>query len=97
MTMIEHLTRADFADLAPGSLQIEAGGHRFAVEVLEAKSLASPSPRAEPFTVLLEGPAQPVLPQGTYGLLHPRHGRLELFLVPVGRTSAAVHYELVFN
>ena len=50
----------------------------------------------EPFAVLFNGPAEPVLAQATRRLAHPRLGELEIFLVPVGRDEAGCAYEAVF-
>jgi hypothetical protein len=47
--------------------------------------------------VVLAGPPSPVLQQGIHVLLHPAHGRLELFMVPIGRDAAHVRYEIIFN
>lgn len=95
--MIENLTREDFARLAPASLGIECQGQRLALDVVETRELPPGSPRANPFSVVVAGPASPLLPQGTYALLHPVHGRLDLFLVPIGRDATSTRYEIVFN
>ena len=52
-----------------------------------------------PFSLVFEGPAQPLLPQATYGLVHPALGPepLDMFLVPVARSPAGIRYEAVFN
>ena len=95
--MIELLTRQDFESLLPGSLGIEHQGQRLEMQVVEARSLVPTSTRQNPFALVLAGPASPVLPQGIYDLLHPHHGRLELFMVPISRNAQHTHYELIFN
>jgi hypothetical protein len=95
--MIEKLTRRDFEGLPVGALCIEHEGQRIPVSVDAARDLAPGSPRANSFALELLGPAVPVIPQGVHGLLHPTHGRLDLFVVPIGRTSEATRYELIFN
>ena len=95
--MIEKLTRQDFAELPPASLGIEHQGRRLDLEVLETRELPPISPRPSPFAVVLAGPASPALAQGIHPLLHPVHGRLELFMVPIGRDAAATRYEIIFN
>jgi len=95
--MIDQLTREDFAQLPPASLGIEYQGHRLALDVVETRELPAGSPRASPFAVVVAGPPSPVLPQGTYALLHPAHGRLDLFLVPIGRDTVGTRYEIIFN
>ena len=95
--MIEKLTRQDFTGLAPASLAIEHHGQRLEMEVMELRDLPPISPRDAPFAVVLAGPPAPVLPQGIHVLLHPTHGRLALFMVPIGRDAAHVRYEIIFN
>lgn len=95
--MIEFLTRQDFETLSPGSLGLEHKGQRLEVQVVETRALPPISPRQNPFALVLAGPAAPALPQGIYGLLHPQHGRLELFMVPIGRDASHTRYEFIFN
>lgn len=52
---------------------------------------------AEAFSVLIEGPADPQLEQGTWTLQHDT-GLLELFLVPIGPLEGIVMgYESIVN
>ncbi len=95
--MIDQLTRHDFADLAPGELAIEIEGERIALTVVDTRDLPAPSPRSAPFAIELEGPAEPLLPQAIYPLMHPLHGRLDLFVVPIARGAQHVRYEVIFN
>jgi hypothetical protein len=53
--------------------------------------------RAAPFSLILSGPGEPVLPQATYVVLHPRLGRIEIFLVPISRDAKGARYEVTFN
>lgn len=52
--------------------------------------------RRQAFALLFRGPGQPVLAQRTFQVDNDRLGALELFLVPVGPTGAAMQYEAVF-
>ena len=36
-------------------------------------------------------------PQNTYTLLHPTHGEMQVFLVPVGQDNQGTRYEAVFS
>lgn len=54
--------------------------------------------RERAFSVIFLGPpGAPILPQATYHLEHEALGRLEIFLVPVGREGDRIQYEAVFN
>lgn len=94
----------DLSQLKPGHFDDLIGAllpladSPFAFTVQAVKRLASPSPRAEPFTLNLLAPPGTRGGQGTYTLLHPQLGPLSIFLVPVatvedGRTC----FEAVFN
>jgi hypothetical protein len=95
--MIERLTLHDFSGLAPGSLHIDRPDGRIPLSLAGTCELPRTPHRAAPFAVVLEGPADPLLPQGIYPLVHPVHGRLDLFLVPVARNAAYTRYEVTFN
>ena len=95
--MIDQLTRADF-EQPGGPMWIAApDGSRLPVTVAETRNLTPTHQRAHPFSVILEGPAAPLLAQGIHGFLHPRLGHLELFMVPIGRNGNLLRYELIFN
>lgn len=95
--MLDKLNKKDFENLEPGSLSVVHGEETTALTVVETRDLPSPSPREAPFAIELEGPAAPLLPQAIYAIVHPLHGRLELFVVPIARTAAHVRYEVIFN
>jgi hypothetical protein len=94
------LRPVDFRDLAkPLVIEVDVAGSPKAVE-LAVRSIA-PLPshrlRAEPFSLILAGPPQPLLPQASYRVRHPVLGAIELFLVPIGRDASSVQYEVTFN
>jgi hypothetical protein len=95
--MLEQLTSRDFADLPAGALVMEHAGVQLPMEVLQLRDLPPISPRANPFAMILAGPASPMLLQGIHTLVHPAHGRLDLFIVPIGRDAERTRYEIIFN
>ncbi|MBC7604897.1 MAG: hypothetical protein H7255_19845 [Ramlibacter sp.] len=94
---IDRLTREDFTDLPPASLAIRLKDGDLPLAVTGLRDLPGHSPRSAPFAVTLEGPRDPMLPQGIYPLMHPKHGQLDVFIVPVARDQAHTQYELIFN
>jgi len=50
-----------------------------------------------PFSLTFEGPTEPALPQRIYRVEHPELSAIDIFLVPVGRTTAGLHYEAIFS
>ena len=51
----------------------------------------------QPFSLLFNGPAAPVLPQRTYRLAHARLPELDIFLVPIGADAVCARYQAVFG
>ena len=52
----------------------------------------------EKFSLLFRGDATRRLAQDTYRFEHPRLGRFDMFIVPVGRENeACCYYEAIFN
>ena len=97
--MLSHLTHADFTDRLHETFRIDLGSSTLEVELIAAE-LLGPAPetgRREPFSVLFQGPKEPILPQQIYRLEHPQMGTLEVFLVPIGPNPKGQRYELVFT
>jgi hypothetical protein len=74
----------------------EANAGSFSARLVEVKARPAP-PGREQFSVLFVGPAEPVWPQGTYRFTHPALGEVDLFMVPVGRGSQGIEYEVCFS
>ena len=97
----ELLALSQFSSLHGEAFALHAdAGTALPVILVETQALPAPPGAARaPFTLLFEGPGQPVLPQATYGLAHEALGPvpLSIFLVPVSLSPAGVRYEAVFN
>ena len=98
MLQLNQLRPGDFEPLVGRSVTVELRGGTLACEVTHVRRLPQHALRAHPpFAVTLRGPREQPLGQGTYSLLHPEHGLLELFMVPVGPDSGGLGYEITFN
>ncbi|MEO8035320.1 MAG: hypothetical protein ABI837_12870 [Acidobacteriota bacterium] len=53
--------------------------------------------KRDSFSIVLEGPRQPFLPQGTYQLQHDNLGANHIFIVPTGPAPEGFRYEAVFT
>lgn len=93
------LTLDHFAPLQGQRFELDAGDDgSVPVALVEATALTTyPGAVRAPFSLVFEGPAEPLLGQATYGLAHPALGPLAIFLVPVARSPAGIRYEAVFN
>ena len=64
-------------------------------ELLSAR-FARPGIRP-PFALLFVGPAEPMLPQMLYNMVHGELGAIKLFIVPTGKDANSVFYDCTFN
>ncbi len=98
--MSDNLVADDFRALAePLVVETRVSGTSITVNLsVEAVDALPPHRlRAEPFSLVLRGPRAPALPQAIYALTHPRLGKIELFLVPIGQDAQGLRYEALFN
>ncbi len=75
------------------------GGASIALTLVAARPVAGGAPGPDPTAFALEfrGPRTPAFGQGLVPLDHPRLGRLELFVVPIGEGPDGRRYEAVFG
>jgi len=98
MLQLDQLQPEDFEPLLGHSLPVEIPGGTLACELTQVRRLPPHSVRANPpFALILRGPRSHALAQGMYALEHPQHGRLEVFVVPIGPDSEGLCYEITFN
>ena len=100
--MLDTLTREQFAEHQGETFRLETGGSAtFDLTLAEATPLggAARGGEREPFSLTFRGPAEPVLPQAIYPVEHPKLGKLEIFLVPIGPDpkEKGMRYEAVFT
>lgn len=99
--MLAQLTDAHFAPLVGGGFSLAAGGGPDrAAELLSVRLLTAspgaPAPRRG-FALSFRVRTPDYLPQGVYAVSHERLGRLDVFLVPVGRDADGLLLEAIFN
>lgn len=97
--MIETLTSEVFAGHIGEMFRIHVS-ETTAVEAILAEVAERSAPAGferTPFTLLLRGPRDAILPQRIYPVEHPGLGTLEIFLVTVGPDAEGMRYEAVFS
>jgi hypothetical protein len=67
------------------------------IQVKRHLSAPTDEPGMERFSIFFTGPADIMLPQGTYPVVNDNLGEFDLFLVPIKQEPAGVRYEAVFN
>lgn len=97
--MIDQLTVKDFQKLEDRELTLRFGDEEQSARVIETRETAGGAPGGrKPFSVILRsGPPDRHWPQGTHTVVHPEHGELALFLVPIGPDQKGMRYEISFS
>ncbi len=96
--MLDHLTKADFAQNLNSVFTCMLGPDReIDLELVEMREGRS-SPRQEQFALTFCGPlAAAAAPASVSTCSIPAWASLALFLVPVGKDAQGLYYEAVFN
>ena len=89
------LNYEDFAPLVGTTFALANALGELVLIDAEALPAGSGAPRA-PFSLIFEGPLQPMLEQQIHAFRHETLGALELFLVPLSRGDSAVRYQAIF-
>ena len=89
-------SKSAFAAGLGTSFRLGVGADGVDLRLAELREGAA-GPGHESFALLFDGPADPVLGQGTYAVEHPALGTFALFVVPIGRDADRTSYEAVFN
>jgi len=101
--MLETFTLATFTPLVGTNFEVTiAEGKTVMLRLTSATSLSRGGgvPRGharEPFSLVYQGPRQPVLPQRTYPFSHPKLGAFDLFIVPIQPEKDRACYEVIFT
>ena len=101
--MLHEVTHSLFVKHVGDVFQLEtAPGHIVEAKLIEATLLPGSQPlkatdRRAPFSLVFRVSSDGETRQRIYPLEHPSLGRLEIFLVPVGREAGATLFQAIFN
>jgi hypothetical protein len=102
--MLDRLTSGDFEPLRGAAFVVELpAAPGVGLELVEVRALRPPPARPgrpaprHPFALTFRAHTPAYLPQGIYPITHDRLGRLDVFLVPVGRDDDGLLLEAVFG
>jgi hypothetical protein len=90
------LGRSYFAPHVGGVFYVATPGGRVSVRLVSIDDVPGAKNAERSFSLVFRGRAG-AFTQGTYSVAGGKAGRLQLFLVPVGKTSGLQRYEAVFN
>ena len=95
--ILDRLTTADFDPprLAAFVAHSPGGGPPLTLELLEVKALQG-APARRAFLLLFRARTTYYIPQGNIALDHNQYGRLEIFMVPIGRDDEGLLLEAIF-
>lgn len=96
---MQALTHDDFAAQLEQTFKLSHGELALDLSLIEATKLRErrDDEKRAPFSLLFQGPREPLLPQAIYRLENQAMGALDLFLVPVGGSETTMRYEAVFT
>jgi hypothetical protein len=94
---LENVHASHFKSCLNSVLELtDPSGARIPLELAEVSERYTTA-QLENYSIIFQGPPQPVLAQQIYPITHAQLGELTLFLVPIGRNEQGVRYEAVFN
>ena len=82
------------------TFSVELGATALDLTLAEARPLPVqpiPGVTRQPFVLLFRSGSAVLLPQNIYRMSNLTMGKMEIFIVPVGRDGAGILYEAVFN
>jgi hypothetical protein len=93
-----NLALDDFAQHVGQLFDASADAATMSLELISATPLRGhhSNPRSG-FSLVFRGAMAPTLAQCTYRVVHPAHGEMDIFLVPIGPDGAGMRYEAIFN
>ena len=97
MTDLRTLTIQDFEKLVDTAFVVRSVDPQLQLSLVEVKAMGSGEREGGAFSVLWQGPREPMLEQAIYRLFQPGFGEQEVFLVPVAEKTAGIQYEAVFT
>ncbi|CAM5482314.1 hypothetical protein MAUB1S_08093 [Mycolicibacterium aubagnense] len=95
--MVAQLTGADFEPHIGTDFGVAEASVPLALQLLEVRQLGTALRSGGAFALTFRGPLAEPLSQAIYPLVHPRLGRLDIFIVPVARQNDGMRYEAVFT
>lgn len=97
MTDLRTLTIQDFEKLVDTAFEVRSVTSDLHLSLVEVRAMGSGERAGGAFSVLWQGPLEPMLEQSIYTLFQPEFGEQDVFLVPVAEKDAGIQYEAVFT
>ena len=89
------LTAEDFNQHVGQTYALRQTGNDIMLQLASVKTWGRG--KRQPFTLTFHGPFRPILPQSIYTLENHSHGRVSIFIVPIGANESGMQYEAVFS
>ena len=97
--MLQDLTVESFKPHLNETFHIATKDAPLALTLTEAETVGgAPAEGArQAFSLVFRGPEDPFLEQQVYAVEHASLGRIELFMVPIGKAEDGFDYEVIFT
>lgn len=98
--MLDTLSSDDFRPCIDQPFQTRLGDTPVQLSLAEIEVMDerySRSGTRRPFSLMLLGPVEPLMPQGTYRLDNETLGPLDVFMVPLGPDGGGQRYQIIFS
>lgn len=97
--MLEALTKENWETCLNHDFQVQIDDqHAVDMRLVSVSGFGrSLNGQREAYSLLFQGPGQPMLAQRIYRMMQTQLGSMDIFLVPVGRDSGSIQYEAVFT
>ncbi len=96
--MLDKLTAEDFGPYVGQCFALGEEAQSASLELINVTRSRVIASQSRPgFSLVFRGAPEPMLPQGTHPVVHPKLGVLGIFLVPIGPDVQGMRYEAVFN
>jgi hypothetical protein len=97
MRDLGQMTADDFDGLEEKTFEIVSTDPRIRLELIEVRKLGQSERDGGSFSLLWQGPLDPMLEQATYRVSQAGIGDHEIFLVPVAEKPEGYQYEAIFT
>lgn len=97
MNDLRDMTAEDFSKMEGSVFTVTSIDTKLDLELIEVKKLGSGERNGGAFSLLWQGPSEPVLQQATYCVSQAAIGSHDVFLVPVAEKEAGYQYEAIFT
>ena len=97
-TMTERISHENFSGHLNALFRVDVPDTSLELELVEVEAAKPIDPSLrEPFTLIFQGPKDPILAEGTYNVSNDSAGSFELYIIPIVSLGDQQLYQSIFN